>query len=325
MRSFMSGAVLALLVSLTCTAFAQDNPPQTTAPPTAPPATATNNAAQQTADESAEQQAIRDAAASFQAAFNAGDAQAVAAHWTEDGELVDESGFLFSGRDEIAAAYEAFFAENQGVTLKLTVDRIKLINAETAIEDGESTLDPAPAGSPATARYTVVHVKRDGKWQMWTVRETTAAKPSNYDFLADLELMIGTWTSENNGVVFEATSQWRGDKNFIEQTFSSTQNGHTISSGKQIIGWDPQTQNVVSWTFNSDGAHAFGVWSPHETGWLIESTGTMADGTQTSAVNILSMVDADALMWRSVNRTAGEIPVPDTDELVLRRKSSTEQ
>src|SRR5262245_59077238 len=49
--------------------------------------------------------AIRQAAAEFVAAFDRGDAAAVAAHWLEDGEYVDESGRVFSGRAAIEAEY----------------------------------------------------------------------------------------------------------------------------------------------------------------------------------------------------------------------------
>lgn len=326
MKSYLSGALLALLVSLPLVAIAQDDTPlNDNQQSNTQQSNAANNNSNGSSDNAAELDAIRATVASFEKAFNAGNAQAVAAHWAQDGELIDESGYRFAGREEIAAAYKAFFAENKGVTLTTSVNQLRMINAESAIEDGESTLHPAPAGAPATARYTAVHVKRDGKWLMYSVRESRLESSGNYDDLADLENMIGTWTSESNGVMFEATSQWMANKNFIEQTFSSTQNGQTVSSGKQIIGWDPQTQNVVSWTFTSDGGHAFGVWTPHETGWTIETTGTMADGTQTTAVNIMSKIDDNALAWRSVNRTAGAFSVLDTDEVVLRRKTQSGQ
>ena len=186
-----------------------------------------------------------------------------------------------------------------------TIERLRLVNAETAIEDGTEAVEPARAGAPGTSRYTVVHVKRDGKWLMWSVRETRIDTPSNYGHLEDLENMIGTWVAENQGVEFEVTCRWIANKNFIEQNFRSQQGSQTIASGTQIIGWDPAKQRITSWAFTSEGGHAVGLWRPHDTGWLVESAGTLIDGTPTSAVNILTRLDDNAVMWRSVNRTAG--------------------
>lgn len=264
--------------------------------------------------------AIRDTGASFKKAFDAGDAKEVAAHWTEDGEFIDETGRRLQGRDELAKEFAAYFAANPGVRITSTIERLRLVNAETAIEDGTDIVEPVPAGAPGMSRYTIVHVKRDGKWLTWSVRETRIDTPSNYGHLEDLEKMIGTWTAENKGVEFEATCRWIANKNFVEQTFRSRQGGQTIASGTQIIGWDPAGERITSWTFSSDGGHAVGHWQPHESGWMVESSGTLIDGTPTSAVNILRQLDENAVVWRSVNRTAGAFRVLDTNEVVLKRK-----
>ena len=46
-------------------------------------------------------EAVQESTASFVAAFNKGDAEAVAAHWTPDGDLVTVTGELVKGRDAI--------------------------------------------------------------------------------------------------------------------------------------------------------------------------------------------------------------------------------
>ena len=65
--------------------------------------------------------------------------------------------------------------------------------------------------------------------------------------------------------------------------------------------------------FNADKGYAHGVWIPHDTGWAIEFDGVSADGTPTTAVNVLSRVK-DALVWKSTNRTIAGRSVPDTEE-----------
>jgi len=314
------------MIAFTCSAWAQDdkkiesNKTESKKSNAAPAAKDQPAAKAAPSGDAADLEAIRQSEATFKTAFDSGDAKAVAAHWTENGEFVDESGRRLQGREAIEKEFAAFFAANPGVKIISNIEQVRLINANTAIEDGTDVVEPAPAGAPGTSRYTAIHVKKDGKWLMWSVRETRVEIPSNYGHLEDLEHMIGNWAAENKGVEFTATCRWIANKSFIEQKFESREGGRQIASGRQIIGWDPNRQSVTSWTFNSDGGHAVGTWRPFENGWVVESVGTMRDGTPTTAVNIISRLDDNAVMWRSVNRTAGAFQVLDTDEVVLKRE-----
>ena len=58
------------------------------------------------------------------------------------------------------------------------------------------------------------------------------------------------------------------------------------STGLQIIGVDPSTDQIISWSFPSTGGHAMGYWAPHGNGWIVESSGVMKDGTETSSITI---------------------------------------
>ena len=69
---------------------------------------------------------IRAAAKDFAAAFNRGSAKDVAAHWTSDGEYINETGQRFAGRESIQAEYEAFFKQFPGITMRITVDSVRL-------------------------------------------------------------------------------------------------------------------------------------------------------------------------------------------------------
>lgn len=311
MKFPLTVAIVALTLTLTSTSWGQD------AEPSADSASAQSESA-------AALEAIRKTEATFKAAFDKGDAEALAGHWTPNGEYIAEDGTRLQGREAIAGAYKEFFEANPGATLMSHIQQLKLVSADTAIEDGISSVEPAPAGAPAKTRYTVVHVKQDGEWLMASVRDSRIETPSNYEHLADFEWLIGTWECENAGVEFEITSRWAANKNFVEQKFHSHRGGETITSGLQIIGWDPATNSVKSWAFTSDGGHAVGIWTPRESGWIAEVSGVLSDGTPTTAVNILSGLDDNAHSWRSVERTAGSFRVLDTDELILRRAADAE-
>lgn len=263
--------------------------------------------------------AIRAESQAFSAAFNAGDAKAVAALWTADGDYIDETGKSFAGRAEIEQNYARFFAENPGVRLRIVIDSLRLLSSDAAIEDGRTILDSASQGVPATGKYTAVHVKVDGKWLMSTVRDSRTETPSTYRNVADLEWLIGDWTAEEHGQKFASTCRWIANKSFVERKYTVTHTDGTILSGLQLIGWNPQAGHVQSWNFSSDGGHAIGVWSALPDGWSAEVRGTTGVGTPTEAIVQLKRLDDNAYVWKSVGRSAGGQPLPDTEEIVLKR------
>jgi uncharacterized protein (TIGR02246 family) len=263
--------------------------------------------------------AIKQGEEAFKNAFDKGDAKAIGALWTPDGELVEEGGVRIEGRAAIEKRYASFFAANPKLRIAIHVHIIRFPNAETALEDGSATVS-SPSGIPMnTGNYSVVHVKRDGKWLMWSVRETPAEEPAGQALLDKVGWMIGDWTAENKGVEFHLSCRWIADKHFIEQNYFARRGNKVITSGRQIVGWDPARQRIASWMFTSDGGHAFGVWTPREDGMVVEAEGVLPDGTPTTAVNITKKLDDKAIVWRSTERSAGGVPLADTDEVILKR------
>ena len=97
--------------------------------------------------------------------------------------------------------------------------------------------------------------------------------------------------------------------------------GLLVSSGTQIVGWDPRSRQVVSWTFDSSGGYGTGAWTAAANGWQIESVGVTADGVPTSSKDHLIRVPGEDNIfgWHSVDRKLGETKLPDTREVVLDR------
>lgn len=270
--------------------------------------------------ETTDADAISAASEAFVAAFNSHDAVAVAASWTADGAFVDESGATYEGRAAIEKEYAAFFEQNPGVRLRLFVDSIRLLSDTAAIEDGRAFVDSPDGASPAFGKYVAVHVKADGKWLMSLVRDTRVEVASAHANVADLEWLIGEWSAEDRGVSMTSVCRWVANKSFVERKYALTQADGTTTSGVQIIGWNPETGRVQSWSFNSDGGHAVGVWSPAEHGWVAETIGTTGEGAATRAINHLTKLDDGAYAWQSTDRSIDGQPLPDTDETVMKRR-----
>jgi len=263
---------------------------------------------------------IRSGSEAFVTAFNKGDAKAIGKLWTEKGEYIDDSGRHFSGRKEIEAGYAEFFSANPKVKIHLAIESVRMVSEDVAIEEGRAEIAPQPTGSPGYTKYVVVHNKVDGKWLMASVRDSFVAKPSSYTEIADLEWLIGSWMAEEHGTKLESDCQWIANKSFVKRSFTTTKHDGTQISGVQLIGWNPALRCVQSWEFSHDGGHAVGTWTPTIGGWRATMHGVTGDGSRTSAVTILRRLDDDAYSWKSVQRTIGDVVLPDTDEIVIKRQ-----
>jgi uncharacterized protein (TIGR02246 family) len=273
-------------------------------------------------ESSADLAAIRATSKAFVEAFNKGDAKAIAALWTKDGDYIDDSGHTFSGRDAIEKGYAGYFADNPKAHIRIVIDNLRLLSDDAAVEDGRAMVDPLPVGAPSIGKYMVVHVKVDGKWLMSTVRDHRIETPSAYRHVADLEWLIGTWTAEENGAKNESVCRWIANKSFVQRRYTVTRPDGTMTSGVQLIGWNPEEDHVQSWNFSSDGGYAVGIWSPTAGGWSAEVHGVTGDGLPTTAVNRLKRLDDNAYVWQSVERTVNGTALPDTDEVIIKRHTT---
>jgi uncharacterized protein (TIGR02246 family) len=102
--------------------------------------------------------------AGFQQLFNEGKAVELAAHFLPDGELIDDQGNLYRGREELQDLFERFFATFPGVKLSRQVDSLRMIGPRLAIEEGTRVVTvqeravnaggPAVGGGVTTAAAT---------------------------------------------------------------------------------------------------------------------------------------------------------------------------
>ena len=260
------------------------------------------------------EQAAADSAQLFVEAFNRGDAAAIAAMWTADGDYIDELGTRVVGRAAIQQAYAKFFADHPGAQINVVVDRVQQLGADTLLEDGHSQLLD-PAGWAPQSRYSTVHVQQAGNWLMASVREAPLAVAA--PVLADLGWLVGQWATPGGEVA--VTYDWLGQDKFLRGETTITTAEGTTPGGTQIIGQEPLSGNLVSWSFNPDGSLASSVWAKQGAHWVIQSLGATADGQPTSAVNILYDADDNVHSWQSVNRVVGDQALPRTTEIVLQR------
>lgn len=270
--------------------------------------------------------AIRAVDAEFVRAFNAGDADAVVASFTDDAQVVDPSGKAFTGRKAVRERFAQSFAASPGMTLALDLRSLRFVGPDTAVERGAVSLRHADAeAAEEPAPYTVVYVRRGGKWLQASVEDhARAPEPepaSNEERLRPLAWMVGDWVSESADAVVLSTCQWDAKKNFILHQFTIQAAGRPAHTGTQRIGWDPVRQQIRSWVFDDDGGFGDCRWSQDPDGrWVVRASGTRPDGRATEATRLVTPLDAHRVQWEIVHRTLGGVAQPDVPAFVMVRK-----
>jgi len=279
-----------------------------------PPARATSE------ETAAQEVALMNNAKAFVDAFEKGDAKTVAAFWAEDGYYVDVNGRHLQGRSAIENAFKDFFAEKKGLKLRIDVNSVRFLTPDMAIEDGTTTVIPPDGAPPSQARYTNVHVKKDGQWVLQSVREAPYTPPGNYEHLRGLEWAIGEWVDEGDGPeVGHVTFEWSPESNFVISTQAVTMRDTLVSRATEWIGWDPATSQIRSWSFEADGGIGEGIWSNEGDQWIIKTKAILPDGKKLAATNIVTRNGPDAITWQSEDRTLDGNALPDVQETKMKR------
>lgn len=269
-----------------------------------------------------ESAAIRQRVESYVAAYNRHDAAAVADHWSEDAVYVQrDSGQRIQGRTGIAAMFQALFQGEEASRLSVTIESIRLITPEVAIEDGTAEI-VSGGQEPSKSTYTAVHVKKDGVWFLDSVRETDTPSPppSEPGQLDQLAWMIGEWLDQGEDSTVHTRWEWTKNKRFLTGSFTVNVEDQIELEGTQIIGWDPVNRQIRSWIFDSEGGFGEGVWRRAGSQWIVETTSTLSDGSQGSAVNVYTLIDNDRFTWKSVDRQIDGEPQEDVAEVPVQRQ-----
>jgi uncharacterized protein (TIGR02246 family) len=259
--------------------------------------------------------------AAFIAAYDKGDAKAVAAFWTADATYVDPDGREHKGREAIQKMYEKVFADNKGAKLAIHVTALKQLTPDVVLEDGVTEVTPAGGGFPAAAQFSAVLVKKDGEWYLQSIRESEAQPASaNAEHLEDIEWLIGDWTGENEkGESASASYDWAENDNFIVSEFATTLDGIPVAGGTQWIGWDAIDKQIRSWSFYSGGGFGEAVWNKEGNQWALKVIARTAAAKKVTATNLITKTDDDHLTWQVTKLTVDGEPLPDLKPVKMKR------
>ena len=263
--------------------------------------------------------ALQKKAEAFVEAFHKGDAQALAAFWTPDGDYTDQTGRQLKGREAIAKAFQELFTEHKDLKLRIDSTSLRFLTPDVAIEDGTTEVF-SPDGPPSRVRFATVHVRKDGNWYLGSVRDAPFTPPSNHEQLRGLEWAIGEWASESGkGATERLSFAWTENENFVVATFATTAGDVAVGSATVWIGWDPLGKRVRSWAFDATGGFGEGSWTQDGKKWVVKNNSILRDGKKMSATYLLGSVDADTITLQSRDRSLDGKAMPDTKEVKLKR------
>jgi uncharacterized protein (TIGR02246 family) len=260
---------------------------------------------------------IRKLGEEYVKAYNAGDAKAVAAFWTADGEYTDPDGETVRGRAAIEKDFAEFFKAHPKATIETKPGSLRLIGRATAVAEGTAAVRLPGDAHPAETRYSALLVREDDGWKLASVRESET-DPATEVTTKNLEWLVGEWAAKGDGGELRITYAWDEGKTFLHGKYALTKDGKPVSSGTQVIGTNPGG-GLRSWVFDGSGTFGEGVWVRDGDRWVNEAAGTLPDGTETTAVNILIPLGPDAFTWQSTERTAGEVDLPDSPPVKVTR------
>lgn len=270
--------------------------------------------------EDADSRAIRQLSQSLVDAFNSKDTERLAALFLPEAELIDDAGNSHRGREGIAEVFTRFVEAFPNAKMDLNIESVRLAAGELAIENGTRTVTTAGDAEKATNRYTMVDVKRDGKWQIAVVREVPAdPEPTPHDRLEPLAWLIGDWVDEDAEAAITISCRWDESENFLLADFVAKVSGETKIESKQRLGWDPLAECVRSWVFDSDGGYGEGRWTDVDGKWIIKSNAVLPDGTTGSATIYFEPIDGHRFLMKGFDRILGDSLQPDFEATIVRR------
>ena len=271
--------------------------------------------------------AIRDGVDRYIKAFDAGDADALAAMFTPEARLIAPDGSVVEGRDAIRAAFAEVFQARPGRTLKVEIQQVRRLGPATAVESGTATFEGGADEEAQPARYVATHVRQDdGSWLLGEVRESSASAEdvSPADRLAPLAWLLGEWVDEGPDSLMTFRGAWEDEstRTYLIQTFEVRVLGEVILNGTQRLGWDAERGQVRGWIFDVEGGFAEQLW--HVDGpdrWLIATTGIDARGDRATSTHVLERQDDGRIRLHVLARTFRGDVLPGEPARILTRRA----
>ncbi len=269
-------------------------------------------AAAVSAERKADEQALRQLIAAFTKAYNAGDAKALAAMFTADGEIVEQDGDTTHGRAAIEQFFADEFEQHPKSKMEDVVESIRFLSPIAAVEEGLTTITAEPGEPAESGHYSVIYVKQDGKWLIASDRDLPDDEATSKSELDQLGWLVGSWVDESPEGLVKTRYEWADNHRFIIGEFTVQIAGKPALTGSHRIGWDPLAKKVRSWVFDSEGGFGDSYWTRQGQQWIVKLSGVSRDGLHGSSTSLYTRLGPDKFSFQSHDRVHGNDVTDDT-------------
>lgn len=256
---------------------------------------------------------LRQVTENFILSFNDKDATAIAALFSEDGEITNRTATeLISGREEIQAHYEEMFAAKDAPKLAIEVESVRMVGPGLAIEDGMFHFTQPGVNDPVRSDHLSVVLQKNagGEWKITSTRVLGDATDAAGN-LADLAAVLkGEWTCQSGDLRLDMAFGWDDSGNYLIGDMLATRADAKPLNTKIRFGWDAARKTISCWTFDEEGGFAKADWTASEDGWLIRTEGTTAEGEFMSANQQLNFEGKDVFIWGGKDRIVDGSKLP---------------
>ena len=267
-----------------------------------------------------DEKAIRQVVEAFVKDYNNHDAPAIAALFTLDGMAADEEGNVARGREAIEQVFAAIFKKHPKTRIENAIESIRPVGPAEAVENGTTTIIHDRETPAEKSRYRVIHVKRDGKWQMASAADLPEDAWGGETALKQLEGLIGDWVDESPDALVLTSYRWTDNHRFIFGQFTVQIGGKPAMTGSHRIGWDPLKKDLRSWVFDSEGGFSEGLWSRDQNTWVTKLTGVTRNGKSASATHTITLLGKDRMILQTIDRVVGGEKMPDGEKILVVRR-----
>lgn len=259
------------------------------------------------ADEAAVKQMIND----YARAFNAKQIDQVMSFWTKSGIHIDrDTGERTEGREAIRQDISEALEQRPGTRIFGRIERLRLIKPDVASVEGQVTVS-TPDEAASVNVFSAILVNQDNRWMIEEIEEVALPQPaSSYDALQELEWLVGNWVDDAEDARVDTVFRWTANQAFLLRSYAVKADDGVAQQGTQIIGWDPRSGEIRSWSFNSDGSFGDGTWTKSGSDWLIRSSQTLPDGQAASGTYVLSRVSDGEMTLKLIGHDIEGQPQP---------------
>lgn len=271
--------------------------------------------------------AVTAASQAYKVALERGDAEAVKAMWTADGDIVDDMGNVTLGRTAAEGLAPAAEGELRP-SFRIDDLSVRVVDEDVAIEDGTVTVTPPGASVSHHGRFSATWVRGDDGWKLASLREWRTDPPETASTLEALGWLEGDWDVQVHGArddgkpvpAVEMKVRWNPSRTFLlRETRLTLPDGGPAKVLTQRIGWDPLTRQIRSWSFDDEGGRSEAAWTLENGTWVARTMSVLPDGRLNRTINHYAFDGADGCTFQSLPASPDDANAAPTTMTMTRK------